>query len=115
MNSIAGWLHLYPAVDVLIGSYVYSDWRPDLVDRVFHFLDPDNIRVSILTKKAKYFATQVMIFCLLQQFIQYLKNRFFMEPKYPIKQKVLNIPMVDDDDDTFIQSLKLHRVLFNIL
>ena len=58
-SSISGWLHLYPPRDVLTGSYVYSDWRPDLVDRVFHFLVPDNLRVSILTKKAKYFATQV--------------------------------------------------------
>jgi hypothetical protein len=62
---MSGWMHLYPARDVLIGSVVYSDWRPDLVDRVFHFLVPDNLRVSILTKKAKYFATQVGLFSLL--------------------------------------------------
>lgn len=58
-SNIAQWLHLYPAKSVLSGDFLISKWRPDLIERVYAYLSPDNLRVTILTKKAKFFATHV--------------------------------------------------------
>ena len=58
-SEVAGWLHMYPPKDVLSASYMYSAWRPDLVDRVYAYLSPDNLRVTILSKRSRFLATQV--------------------------------------------------------
>lgn len=58
-SNAALWLHMYPKEQVLRGDTCFDSWRPDLVERVYAYLSPDNVRVTILTKKAKFFATHV--------------------------------------------------------
>ena len=58
-SNVANWLHLYPPKDVLSADYVYTTWRPELVERVLAYLSPDNLRVTILSKRCRIFASQV--------------------------------------------------------
>ena len=58
-SGVANALHAYAPRDVLSAEYVFTSWRPDLVDRVLAYLSPDNIRVTVLSKRCKIFATQV--------------------------------------------------------
>jgi insulysin len=58
-SNAALWLHMYPAKEVWAADYLLYEWRPDLIERIYAYLCPDNVRVAILTKKAKFFATQV--------------------------------------------------------
>ena len=44
---------------ILAGDYLINNWRPDLVERVMGYLSPDNVRVTVLTKRAKFFARYV--------------------------------------------------------
>ena len=44
---------------ILAGDYLINNWRPDLVERVMAYLSPDNVRVTVLTKNAKFFARYV--------------------------------------------------------
>ena len=60
-SVLALWMHMYPPSQVLAGDYLIYNWRPDLVERVYAYLSPDNIRVTVLTKKAKFFARFVII------------------------------------------------------
>ena len=82
-SEVAGWLHMYPPKDVLSASYVYSAWRPDLVDRVYAYLSPDNLRVTILSKRSRFFATQVIYFQLHIVIIYWVTNDK-SSIKYPI-------------------------------
>lgn len=58
-SNLALWLHLYPAKEVVAADYLMYEWRPDLIERIFAYLSPDNLRVTILTKKAKFFSSSV--------------------------------------------------------
>lgn len=58
-SNVAHWLHLYPPADVLAADYVYAEWRPDLVTRVLKYLVPDNVRVTVLSKKCRFFTDTV--------------------------------------------------------
>ena len=60
-SEISGWLHTYPPKEVLAAHYIISAWRPDLVDRIYAYLSPDNLRVTVLSKRSRFFATQVGI------------------------------------------------------
>ena len=53
------WLHTYPPEEVLAADYLLYDWKPDLIEKIYAYLSPDNVRVTVLTKKAKFFATHV--------------------------------------------------------
>ena len=52
-------LHCYDPVDVLTGDYLISEWRPDLITRILADLHPNNLRVTVLSKNAKYLETKV--------------------------------------------------------
>ena len=59
-SSAAGALHVVPeAEDVLSAEYIISEYRPDLVRRVMKALSPDNVRVTVLSKKCRFFADKV--------------------------------------------------------
>ncbi len=60
-STIAQNMHLYSETksQILAADYVIEEWRPDLIERVYAYLSPNNVRVTILTKKAKFFATHV--------------------------------------------------------
>ena len=58
-SHLAGSLHLYSPKEVVAADFIFYEWRPDLVERIYAYLSPDNVRVTILTKNAKYFATHV--------------------------------------------------------
>ena len=58
-SHLAGSLHLYSPPEVVAADFLFYEWRPDLIERIYAYLSPDNVRVTILTKKAKYFATHV--------------------------------------------------------
>uniref|UniRef100_A0A1W7RAD0 Insulin-degrading enzyme n=1 Tax=Hadrurus spadix TaxID=141984 RepID=A0A1W7RAD0_9SCOR len=49
--SLAGMLHDYPMEEVLCGSYLMHDYRPDLIEDLLNRLTPDKIRVAIIGKK----------------------------------------------------------------
>ena len=56
---MANWLHVFPPVDALVADFVFSEWRPEVIRRVVKYLDPANVRVTVLSKKCRYFTTQV--------------------------------------------------------
>ena len=59
VTNISNWLHLYPPQDVLIGDYIFTKFTPEVIKKVLRYLNPDNVRVTILTKNCRYFASQV--------------------------------------------------------
>ena len=50
---------MYPPIEAVSADYLINKWKPELVERVYAYLSPDNVRVTVLTKKAKFFATHV--------------------------------------------------------
>ena len=58
-SNVANWLQFYPYQDVLCADYVIAEWRPELVKRVVKYLVPDNVRVTILSKKCRFFTSLV--------------------------------------------------------
>lgn len=51
-------MHEYPFEEVLSGSYLLSDWRPDLIEKVLSYLTSKNIRVAVIGKKFENIADQ---------------------------------------------------------
>jgi len=58
-EMLAHSLHCYDPVDVLTGDYIISEWKPDLINRILADLHPNNLRVTVLSKNAKYLETKV--------------------------------------------------------
>lgn len=54
-SNLSHWLDHYPPKDVLQADFVYSEWRPDVIRRALAYLVTDNLRVTVLTKKCRYF------------------------------------------------------------
>merc|ERR1719461_1470246 len=52
-------LRCYEPEDVLTGDYLISEYKPELIMSLLSKLKPDNLRVTILTKNAKYLETKV--------------------------------------------------------
>ena len=53
-------LGCYEPEDVLTGDYLISEYNPELIMSLLSRLNPDNLRVTVLTKNAKYLETKVM-------------------------------------------------------
>ena len=58
-EQYASALQRYEPCDVLTGDWLISDYKPDLIMSLVRRLTPDNLRVTILTKNAKYLETKV--------------------------------------------------------
>ena len=54
-------LRCYEPHDILTGDYLISEYNPDLIMSLLSKLTPDNLRVTILTKNAKYLETKVSL------------------------------------------------------
>ena len=54
-------LRSYDPQDILTGDYLISEYKPELIMSLLSKLKPDNLRVTILTKNAKYLETKVSI------------------------------------------------------
>lgn len=51
-------LNEYPIEEVLSGSCLITDWRPDLIDMVLQYLTPENIRIAVIAQKFELEADQ---------------------------------------------------------
>jgi insulysin len=58
-SRLAGRAHDYPLEEVLTGSAILSEWRPDLVKMVLDKLIPDNVFVTVIAQKFEGVATEV--------------------------------------------------------
>ena len=47
-SSVAGSLFDFPVEDVIAGSYLLHEFRPDLIDDVMKLLTPDNVRIAVI-------------------------------------------------------------------
>ena len=56
---LAGRVHDYPLEEVLTGSCLLSEWRPDLVKMVLDKLVPENVFVTVIAQKFGEVATEV--------------------------------------------------------
>jgi hypothetical protein len=56
---LAGRLHEFPLEEVLTGSCILTEWRPDLVKMVLDKLVPDNVYITVIAQKFAEVATQV--------------------------------------------------------
>ena len=52
-------LRCYEPEDVLTGDWLVAEYRPDLVMAALARLSPDNLRLTVLSKNAKYLETKV--------------------------------------------------------
>jgi len=50
-SSVAGSLFDFPLPDVISGSYLLYEFRPDLIDDVMKLLTPDNVRIAVIGRK----------------------------------------------------------------
>lgn len=51
VRDLAGLLHLFPCQDVLAGPYLLDDYRPDLIEHLLSYLQPDNVRIALVAKR----------------------------------------------------------------
>ncbi|KAG8271132.1 hypothetical protein J6590_069508 [Homalodisca vitripennis] len=58
VSNIAVNLHDYPMEEVLSASYLLSEWRPDLVQKVLGYFTPQNVRVAVVGKMFENKATE---------------------------------------------------------
>ena len=49
--SLAGYLHDYPAQEVLTAGYLITDWDPELITEVLDHLVPDKVRVAVIAQQ----------------------------------------------------------------
>jgi insulysin len=49
--SVAGLLFDFPVEDVISGSYILYEFRPDLIEDVISRLTPDNVRIAVIGRK----------------------------------------------------------------
>ncbi|CAH2322379.1 insulin-degrading enzyme isoform X2 [Pelobates cultripes] len=49
-SKVAGLLHYYPLEEVLAAEYLLEEFRPDLIEMVLEKLQPENVRVAIVSK-----------------------------------------------------------------
>ncbi|XP_008428221.1 insulin-degrading enzyme isoform X2 [Poecilia reticulata] len=49
-SKVAGLLHYYPLEEVLAAEYLLEDFRPDLIEMVLDKLQPENVRVAVVSK-----------------------------------------------------------------
>ena len=52
-SSVAGNLFDFPLPDVISGSYLLYEFRPDLIDEVMNRLTPDNVRIAVIGKERR--------------------------------------------------------------
>lgn len=91
-SNVANWLHIYPPEDCLIADYIFEEWNRDVIKLVLRHLVPDNVRVTILSRKCRYFTTLVL-FCLLSIFVRYVTSVFTLkvEPHFGTEYHVERI------------------------
>lgn len=56
---IAGRLQTYPIEEILTGSSILTEWRPDLIQMILDKLVPDNVFLTVVAKKFEEIATEV--------------------------------------------------------
>ncbi|XP_026869912.2 insulin-degrading enzyme isoform X4 [Electrophorus electricus] len=49
-SKVAGLLHYYPLEEILAAEYMLEDFRPDLIEMVLKKLQPENVRVAVVSK-----------------------------------------------------------------
>uniref|UniRef100_A0A8C5MX61 Insulin-degrading enzyme n=1 Tax=Leptobrachium leishanense TaxID=445787 RepID=A0A8C5MX61_9ANUR len=49
-SKVAGLLHYYPLDEALAAEYLLEEFRPDLIEMVLDKLQPENVRVAIVSK-----------------------------------------------------------------
>lgn len=60
VNDTVHWLHKYPMEEVLTAPYLFTEWRPDLVDLILRdYLVPQKIRVYVGAKAFEDSAMEV--------------------------------------------------------
>lgn len=72
-SKLAAKAHDYPIEEVLTGSSILTEWRPDLVQVVLDKLVPDNVFVTVVAQK-------------------FSDDTFSVEPWYGTKYKTEKIP-----------------------
>ena len=58
-ERLAHSLHCHQPADLLCGAATLQEFRPDLVTAVLADLHPHNLRVTLLTRNARYLETVV--------------------------------------------------------
>uniref|UniRef100_A0A1B6FWC7 Insulin-degrading enzyme n=2 Tax=Cuerna arida TaxID=1464854 RepID=A0A1B6FWC7_9HEMI len=58
VSNIAVNLQDYPMEEVLSASYLLSEWRPDLIQKVLGYFTPNNVRVAVVGKTFESIATE---------------------------------------------------------
>lgn len=59
VNVMSRALQKYPMEEILIAPYLFTEWRPDLINTVIDHLTPDNIRVYVVGKVFENIATEI--------------------------------------------------------
>ncbi|XP_069812626.1 insulin-degrading enzyme isoform X2 [Dendropsophus ebraccatus] len=49
-SKVSGLLHYYPLEEILAAEYLLEEFRPDLIEMVLDKLQPENVRVAIVSK-----------------------------------------------------------------
>ncbi|TPX31670.1 hypothetical protein SmJEL517_g05085 [Synchytrium microbalum] len=68
-TSLAGNLQHFEKADVLSGNYIFHEYRPDVIQRYFDYLRPDNFRIMVVSpsfdaagwSKARYYGTEYTV------------------------------------------------------
>ncbi|XP_012215276.2 insulin-degrading enzyme isoform X1 [Linepithema humile] len=58
VTSVVQALQEFPMNEVLCAEYIYTEWRPDLIDEVMKYLTPKNIRIHVVAKAYESIANE---------------------------------------------------------
>jgi len=50
VEHLTGLMHYYPPEYILSGPYLFYEWNPELIKEVIGFLNPDNLRIMVVSK-----------------------------------------------------------------
>lgn len=59
VRSLVSSMRHYPLAEVLSGSILVSEWRPDLIEFVLNMLSPRNLRITIVDQSAYWKCSEV--------------------------------------------------------
>ncbi|GBG78735.1 hypothetical protein CBR_g27959 [Chara braunii] len=54
-------MHLYPEEHIISGEYIVEEWDPALVEDVFNWLSPENMRVDLVTRSFDNTSSGVLV------------------------------------------------------
>ncbi|XP_023335027.1 insulin-degrading enzyme isoform X2 [Eurytemora carolleeae] len=91
-ETLAHAIHIFSPKQIIKGCYSSTEWRPRQIENILAELNPSNLRVTILTKNAKYLETKVEPYYGTEYYVDKIQEDVIQEWKNASLNQDLRLP-----------------------